>query len=79
MKEKNKIPAVFKEDLNKLLTSINEIEPIENGERICQACFKIITLENIQLIIPRSGGVFHYVCNSPVCIEDYNTTKDIKK
>jgi hypothetical protein len=33
MKDKNKIPAVFKEYLQKLLQSINEMELIEKGER----------------------------------------------
>ena len=79
MNEKNNIPAVFKEDLKNLLASIFEIEPIENGERNCKVCFKIISLENIQLIIPRSGEVFDYVCNSPVCVEDYNAKKEIPK
>ena len=75
MIEKNKIPAVFKEDLRKLLQSIHEIEPIEQGERLCKVCSKIITLENIQLIIPRSQSTFEYVCDSPVCVEEYNRKK----
>lgn len=79
MKEKNKIPAVFKEDLEKLLLSINELEPIEKGDRICKFCSKVITTDNIQLIIPRKSDVFDYICNCPVCIEEYNRKKEVKQ
>ncbi|MBK7223972.1 MAG: hypothetical protein IPH96_00545 [Saprospiraceae bacterium] len=79
MKEKNKIPAVFKEDLKRLLQSINEMEPIEKGEILCKVCSKIISLENIQLIIPRQANAFDFICDSPVCVEEYNRKKEIKK
>lgn len=79
MTEKNKIPAVFKEDLQNLLQSINEINPIEQGQRICKVCSKVISLENIQLIIPRKANTFDYICDSPVCVEEYNRNKEIKK
>ena len=76
--EKNKIPAVYKEDLQKLLQSINELEPIEKGERICKVCSKVISLANIQLIIPRQANTFDYICDSPVCVEEYNRKKKLK-
>lgn len=79
MKGKNKIPAVFKEDLQKLLQSINELEPIEKGERICKVCSKVITTENIQLIIPRQSKSFDFICDSPVCVEEFNRKKDNKQ
>jgi hypothetical protein len=79
MKDKNKIPAVFKEDLQKLLKSINEMEPIEKGERLCKVCSKVISLENIQLIIPRQSNAFDFICDSPVCVEEYNRKTEIKK
>ncbi len=76
--EKNKIPAVFKEDLHKFLQSIGELEPIEKGERICKVCSKVITRENIQLIIPRAGKTYDFICHSPVCVEEYNRKKENK-
>lgn len=79
MTEKIKIPAVFKEDMQRLLQSINEMEPIEKGERLCKVCSKVITLENIQLIIPRQANTFDYICDSPVCVEEYNRKKETKK
>lgn len=78
MKEKNKIPAVFKEDLKKLLQSIYEMEPIEKGERLCRICSKVISLENIQLIIPRQDNTFEYICDSPICVEEYNRKKKLR-
>ncbi|MDE5492238.1 hypothetical protein [Elizabethkingia meningoseptica] len=77
MTEKDKIPAIFKEDLQKLLQSINEKEPIEKGERLCKVCSKVISLENIQLIIPRQGNTFDFICDSPVCVEEYNRKKKL--
>ena len=79
MTEKTKIPAVFKENLKEFLKSIGELEPIEKGERICKVCSKIISFDNIQLIIPRQANTFDYICDSPVCIEEYNRKKEIKK
>jgi hypothetical protein len=78
MIEKTKIPAVFKEDFQKLLQSINELESITKGERICKVCSKIITPTNIQLIIPREGNTFDFICDSPVCVEEYNRKKENK-
>lgn len=75
MKEKNKIPAVFKEDLQNLLRSINEMEPIEKGERLCKVCSKVISLKNIQMIIPRQANTFEFICDSPSCLEEYNRKK----
>ncbi|HET9571650.1 MAG TPA: hypothetical protein VFP20_09620 [Bacteroidales bacterium] len=79
MTEKYKIPAVFNEDLQKLLESIEEMKPIENGQRICKVCSKVISLGNIQLIIPRQAKTFDYICDSPVCVEEYNRLKENKK
>lgn len=75
MSEKTKIPAVFKEDLKKLLSSISELEPIEKGERLCCVCSKVITLDNIQLLVPRKDKIFEFVCDSPTCVEEYNRKK----
>lgn len=70
--EKKKIQAFFKEDIQKILQSINELTPIENGERICKYCSKTISLQNIQLIIPKKDNLFDFVCDNPACIKDYN-------
>lgn len=79
MIEKTKIPAIFKEELKKLLLSINEMSSIENGDRICKVCSKVITLDNIQILIPRQASTYDYICDSPVCVEEYNRKNEIKK
>jgi hypothetical protein len=61
--------AVLDEDLQGLLRSIGQLEPIERGEVICVKCGAPITLENLQLIIPMSEGKYHIVCNTSSCIE----------
>lgn len=78
MNNKNKIPAVFKEDLIKLLISLNEVEPIQQGERFCKNCLKVINFDNIQLIIPHSEDVYEYVCNDPICVDGFNHSKENK-
>ena len=74
---KTKIPAVYKEDLQKLLQTLNELQPINDGERICMICSKIISVDNIQLIVPRQNQKFDFVCDNPVCVEEYNSKKGV--
>ena len=72
MIKENKIPAVYKEDLEKLLISIGEDKSIAHGERHCLVCSKVITLYNLQLIIPRAEKRFEFVCNDTECVAKYN-------
>lgn len=72
MKE-DKIPAIFKEDLENLLASLKELDPIKAGERQCYVCEKTITLDNLQLLIPREGNRYEYVCNDTACVSDHNS------
>ena len=63
------LQAVLDEDLRDLLSSIGELQSITNGERFCAACHTLITLENVQMIIPLEGGTFTFVCDRPECVE----------
>ena len=74
-----KVPAVFKEDLINLLTSINENERIVNEQATCIICSRVITYDNIQLIIPRAERKYEYVCNDIACISAYNGKKEETK
>jgi hypothetical protein len=67
---KSKVPAIFSEDMERFLKSINELDAIKQGERVCMACSRSITVENIQLIIPRGDNTFDYACTNPTCIEE---------
>ena len=70
--EKKKNLAVFKEEIKKILQSIDQLSPIENGECICKYCSRTISIENIQLIIPKKDNLFDFVCDNPTCIKEYN-------
>ena len=71
----NRIPAVYKEELESLLTSIGELEFIRLGVRVCQVCAKVITVDNLQLLIPKQGHTFDYVCNDHDCVSSFNSNK----
>lgn len=75
MSIKKKIPAIYKEDLQKILQSLNELEPINNGERLCLICAKTISIENIQLVIPRQNNKYDFICDNPTCVEKYNNSE----
>lgn len=79
MKE-SKIPALYKEDLIDFLTSIGENEAIANSQRNCAICSRVITIEDIQIIVPRANKKFEYICNDSDCIFKYNNPpKEIQK
>ena len=67
--EKQKIPAVFQEDLVALLRSLNEYEQVTEGKRFCKICSTSIYIENIQMIIPEKNNVISYICTSIECVE----------
>lgn len=47
---KEKIKAVYEDDLISLLSSLGILEKIRNGELKCEKCCSIISIENIGLI-----------------------------
>jgi hypothetical protein len=68
----NELKAIYNEDLEELLQSVNELEPINNGERFCKECGTPISLNNIQMVIPKKGQPYEYVCDSVICVENYH-------
>ncbi len=56
------------EDLRDLLESIGQLEAFDTGQRFCNVCGALLTLKNLQMIIPREGGNFTFVCDRPDCI-----------
>lgn len=75
MGAKEKVHAVFKEDLLELLKAIGEHEPILEGARFCEICSSPIDLDNIQIVMPTSQRTFLYICRSIQCVEEYNQSK----
>jgi len=75
MNKRKNVPAVFKEDLAQFLKKAGEFESVSAGEKYCLVCDKIVTMESIQLVIPKNGRIHGYVCDDPVCIERFNVEK----
>ncbi len=69
MRHLNDFHAVLDEDLRDLLCSIGELEPIVRGERFCGICHTLVTVQNVQMIIPLKGGRFEFICDKPECVE----------
>jgi RNA polymerase-binding transcription factor DksA len=70
--ENQSIQAVLEDDLIGLLQSIGELDSIEGGSRVCSECGRPIALQNLQMIVPVTGGAFQYVCNYLTCIDAYH-------
>ena len=69
---KNKINAIYDEDLKSFLCSKDELPHIVNGERFCKICGVPINLNNIQMVIPHANAEFEYICESINCVEKYH-------
>ena len=72
---KNEIKAIYNEDLEEFLQSVGELDPINKGERFCKTCGSPVSLNNIQMVIPRKGYPYEYVCDSVICVEQYHDNK----
>lgn len=68
------LQAVLDEDLVSLLKSIGQLERIEAATVFCSQCGVLITLHNLQLIIPSSKDQFEFVCDDFKCVEKYYET-----
>jgi hypothetical protein len=66
-----KFSAIFDEDLINVLKKAGELQKIEEGKVFCSICSSLITLKNIQIIIPSPNNEFIYVCNDTVCVENF--------
>lgn len=73
MREKS-LQAVLNEDLVNLLKSIGQLEKIVNATVFCSQCGSLITLDNLQMIIPLSKDEFEFVCDDFKCVEKYYET-----
>jgi hypothetical protein len=64
-----KLQAVLDEDLEGLLKSIGKFEDILNGGVTCHFCSELISLRNLQAILPLSRNEFQFICNNPSCVD----------
>ena len=72
---KQKIKAIYNEDMEGFLEKVGELKEIQNGNRFCEICGTPISIQNIQIVIPLSNNQFKYVCDSITCVEQYNEIK----
>jgi len=64
--KREKINAVFENDLVKFLKSLKIHDEIVAGNVKCGVCENTITLTNIQCIYPEKGGI-RVCCDNPHC------------
>jgi len=68
---KEKVNAIYSEELGRFLEENGELVKLLNGELFCRICDNALDIDSIQLIIPSKKSGFSYVCNRPDCIEKY--------
>jgi hypothetical protein len=64
---KNSIKAVYEDDLEKYLKSVDLYDKILSKEFQCRFCHTNISLENLEVIIPR-GKSIEFICNNKLCL-----------
>lgn len=68
------INAVLEEDLEALLKQTDKYEDLVNGRVLCENCNKIITIENIGIVIPdiKNNSIeLKFYCDDIDCIQKY--------
>lgn len=65
---KHKIRAVHDDDLKEFLDSISLLGPIRKGDINCYICERVITLENLQAVIPINNTIVA-VCSDSECLK----------
>jgi hypothetical protein len=66
-RKKNNLKAVYEDDLIGYLKSVGLYEDIINGDRLCVFCGSKITLENLEVIVPK-GDKVDIVCSNKNCL-----------
>ena len=62
------VKAVHDNDLEDLLASLGCLELIKDGRATCKFCNKIITVDNLQAIIPDQDTIA-FCCNDLTCVQ----------
>ncbi len=66
-KNKKGLKAVYEDDLIGYLKSTGLFDEVVEGNRLCVHCGNKITLENLEVIIPK-GSEVEIVCNNKNCL-----------
>lgn len=65
-----KVKLVHDADLEKMLSSIGELEKIKLGQHKCHSCKKTISLTNFGAIY-REGNKYYFLCNDYNCLSKF--------
>ena len=65
------VKAVYEQDIVSYLDSLGVLERVKEGKAKCMHCGQVITLENLDAIVPKKGEV-RFICWNKEC-----TGKDI--
>lgn len=65
---KSNLNAVYDENLEELLSKLNLLDKIRNGQIRCKFTNEVITLENLHSIFPEENTI-KVVCNCPEAIK----------
>jgi len=66
-KSKNDVKAVYDANIVSYLKSIGFYDKIIRGEQLCLFCGNKITIENLEIIIPKDNKI-NFVCNNKKCL-----------
>jgi len=66
--KKNKIKMIFDSELATLLKSINEYNNIIDKKIKCFYCNNLVTMENLQVILPIKGDI-KFICSNINCLK----------
>lgn len=66
-REKNKLKAIYEDDLIGYLKSVGLYDDIVAGKHKCKYCGHSITLENLEIIVPQNDGA-EFVCSNKNCL-----------
>jgi hypothetical protein len=62
------LKAVHDDEIQGLLESLGLLEVVKSGHAICPHCGDVVTVENLNCIVPRGDEIL-LVCSKPDCIE----------
>jgi len=61
------VKAVYEQDIASYLESLGVLEKVKEGKAKCMHCGQIITLENLDAIVPKKGEI-SFICWNQECI-----------
>ena len=70
MGTKDRMKAVYDDDLGELLSSLGLVESVEQGKVRCRVCGEQQSIDSIGVLVP-NGDRVEVVCSDPECLVDF--------